>query len=106
MRAKEVETRVENDGGGNAWLRRAHIFLAAPLLWLLLGYWFGEQIFFGWLVVAAAYGVALLVGAGSPSAVKKESHRRLEVSRLLAAWLSPLGRRSCYALPVHLWVSF
>jgi len=90
MRAKEFESSIERGGGGNTWLRLAPVFLAAPLLWLLLGYWFGEQIIFGWLVVASAYSVALLVGANSPSPAKEESRRRLEVSRLLAAWLSPL----------------
>jgi hypothetical protein len=90
MLAKGFESSVEHGGGRNTWLWLTFVFLAAPLFWLLLGYWFGEQISFGWLAVAAAYIIALLVGANYNPPVKKESHRRLEVSRLLARWLGPL----------------
>jgi hypothetical protein len=90
MRAKEFESSIESGGSRNTWLRLASIFFAAPLLWLLLCYWLGEQIILGWLVVASAYAGALVVGAGSFSPVKVESQRRLEIARLLVAWLSPL----------------
>ncbi len=90
MRAKEFEFSVESGGGGNTWLRLASVFFAAPLLWLLLGNLFEEPVIFGWLVIASAYCGTLLVGASSPSPVKKASHHRLEVTRLLVAWLSPL----------------
>jgi hypothetical protein len=90
MRAKEFESSIVRGSGGNTWLRLALVFVAAPLLWLLLGYWFGEQLIFSWLAVASAYSVALLVGANSPSPMNKDSHQRSELSRLLAARLSPL----------------
>jgi hypothetical protein len=90
MRVKEFEFSIENAVAEHVWLRLALIFLAAPLLWILLGYWFGQQVILGWLVIALAYIVTLLIGANSHLPVKKGSHRRLEVARLLVAWLSPL----------------
>jgi hypothetical protein len=99
MRVKELEPSVERAVAVNLWLRLALIFIAAPLLWLLLVYCLGQQIILGWLVVAAAYAVALLVGANSQPSVSNDSRRRLEISRSLVAWLSPLFWGGVLATP-------
>jgi hypothetical protein len=99
MRVKELEPSVERAVTENLWLRLVLIFLAAPLLWLLLVYGFGQQIILGWLVVAAAYAVVLLVGANSQPPVSNDSRRRLEISRTLVAWLSPLFWGGVLATP-------
>jgi len=88
MRVKELETSVEESMTTNSWPRLTLIFLATPLLWLLLGNWFGDQIVLGWLAVASAYVLTLLVGANSRPP-KSDPHSRSEVARALLTWLSP-----------------
>ena len=96
VRVKELEPSVERAVAENLWLRLPLIFLAAPLLRLLLAYYFGRQTIPGWLVVAAAYAVALLVG---DPPVRNDSRRRLEISRALVAWFSPWFRGGVLATP-------
>lgn len=99
MRAKEVPTNLENVMLENAWLRLALIFIVAPLLWLLLVYWVGQQIVLGWLIIALAYAATLLIGASARLPERAGSHRLLEVSRMLVMWLSPLFWGGILATP-------
>ncbi len=99
MRTKEVPANLESIMLGNAWLRLALIFVAAPLLWLSLVYWFGQQVVLGWLVIALAYAATLLIGASASLPERTEVHRRLEISRMLVAWLSPLFWGGILATP-------
>jgi hypothetical protein len=99
MQTKGISANVENVMLENSWLRLALILVVAPLLWLLLLYLFGQQIVLCWLVLAAAYIVTLLIGANANVRGRKESRRRLEVSRTLVAWLSPLFWGGILAAP-------
>ena len=77
MRAKDCESNIKSGGSENTRRRLASVFLAAPLLWIVLGDWFGEQVIFGRHVVVVAYSAAILVGGNASLPVKQDSHRRL-----------------------------
>ena len=49
-----------------------------------------RPVILGWLIIASAYGVTLIIGANARLPAQKDSPRRLEVARVLVAWLSPL----------------
>jgi hypothetical protein len=101
IRAKGISVSVEDALFENSWLRLALIFAVAPMLWLLLAFFWGHQVVAGWLVVTAAYCVALLIGTHAESTGSMESRGRLEVSRILVARLSPLFWGGILATPVY-----
>jgi hypothetical protein len=89
-RAKGISVSIEDALFENSWLRLTLIFAVAPMLWLLLAFFWGHQVAVGWLVVSVAYCAALLIGTHAKATGSSESRSRLEVSRILVARLSPL----------------
>lgn len=90
MKTKELSGNIERAVIENLPLRLTLIFFIVPLLFLLLTYWFREQVVLGWLIFTGVYAITLLIPAFAGKRSERRSHRVIETSRNLLAMLSPL----------------